>query len=734
MTPEQQAGFLAEFFGTPNQLTLDRIGRDPRLRVFHEYVRDLQSGLPSVLPYWQCGHVVDYYGVAGNEHDFRHLGLELNAFVGCSHSTFRMKRAVLDGEHPADAILLKYGIEYVYHFCSDPQKPAASPRIAEQLRRMAALSRQRQARQPLQRRPVHVVLRDYHMALQAGNRAGAEEAISAIQRDGLLDAVNLLFLRTVVISRFSTLRELEDSGLLLELVRIPRPLRVTDALVSLVYRAELGRFEANEDVSGAIVQFRKLRNTYPDIYRSWQGLHSAEAAKSFLLAALSAEPPDTELRDLIAPGIAQYRVEDRTWLETLISAFPSPAISPTVSGTGSEDRELLRVMRAPASLENVRLLCRFAAFSDALDLREAIRTQYSRLSEQERRDLRATKLGSQLLDELLQDDTIPRSWYEWLCRLKTAKVFWSEGTRIVQHYAPEWPSPTSDNAHTRDLLDLLLELQDRPELMTVLPQLIDAVQLDSGTSRPEVLEILQLCMGILASYTEGGINDLMVWKRLSETVLEMGVSSETHKRIHEEGLTLWQKFGSAATIDFATEFLDIALYYPCLDEPGRLRFFQAVAAQASVFRRLLDPCQCAFLTVLASDFGQSDWREAFAEKGHAFSDQGGTVFQGLRGKVVAIYSLSERMSRRAKTLLEELCGEVKVRLNADHVASAQLKQLAREADIFIVNTRFATHAATEYISAQRDAGKVTLYHDARGSQSLLTVLESHLQQTEVKIS
>ena len=55
-----------------------------------------------------------------------------------------------------------------------------------------------------------------------------------------------------------------------------------------------------------------------------------------------------------------------------------------------------------------------------------------------------------------------------------------------------------------------------------------------------------------------------------------------------------------------------------------------------------------------------------------------------------------------------------------------LKKLARDADIFIVSTASAKHAATSFISANRPSPAVTLFHNTRGSQSMLALLERHL--------
>jgi hypothetical protein len=50
---------------------------------------------------------------------------------------------------------------------------------------------------------------------------------------------------------------------------------------------------------------------------------------------------------------------------------------------------------------------------------------------------------------------------------------------------------------------------------------------------------------------------------------------------------------------------------------------------------------------------------------------------------VALYSLTESALRQVKRILEDRYPGVKVSLNSDFVGTARLKQLARQADLFV---------------------------------------------------
>ncbi len=732
--------FLAQFFAMPNRLSLEALEQNTRLRVFAEYARELRSKQAkwAVLPYWREGYAVDYYALSFNDRDFRQLGKDLEAFVGCSYSMFELRRADLSADDPIENAIRQLGVEFVYKFKSDPKDQNGSPQISQKLALMRELSLQRQVRRPRQRLPLHMVLRDYYMALEAENRLGAEKAIEQIRTDGLLDAVNVLFLKTLVICRFGSLLELEQSGIQVDLLTLRRPLAVTEALISLIYRADLSFFQERGDVNGAVDRLKgRLLPLYGDLYRSWHGMRSPEAAKSFMLLALASSPPDRTLRNAILQRKTDFLSDDTKWLEVVATEFPAiPETSSRAEIIVGVDATLLSALNAAVSVENVRALCRSAAFNDTLEVRQVIRDRYLQLSPEQQRELRATKASVALLDELLEAsayqevESVPQSWGEWLQTLKITRP-WAKAVEIARKGATEWKL-TDRNPDPSVLTQLLLDVQERLELRVALPHLIACARADVLWPRPEWRAFYEAMMDVLTSYTEGSVSDLTVWGELAEVLLRLGLSKPRYLGICADASDLWKAHASAATLDWATELLDTLLFYPCPDEPARVDLYVAVAVKAYGFSRLLEPSQRAFLQVLASDYGQTDWQSAFQSEKTLSGEQVGTsAFADLSGMIVAIYSLTERVSKRAKTILETLCPDVEVRINADHVGTPALRKLARDADIFVVNTASAKHAATEFISANRNPSATTLFHNSRGSQALLSLIEQYLVSQKI---
>ena len=726
--------FLNAFFAPPNRLQMEVVQQDTRLQVFSEYVDDLRAGTGAavVLPCWRQ-NAVEYYGIAFDEHGFRQLGNDLTAFVGPSYSTFANKRSELDSTDPIDASVSRFSAGYVYKFAADSCADGAR-RVTHKLALMRDLSLQRKTRQRRQRLPLHMLLRDYYMAIEALNRSNAEKAIEAMRMDGLLDAINLLFLRSFVICRFGSLDELRSSSRLADLLTIRRPLALTEELVSLIYRTELAGFENPLDTPAAIQHFKlNVLPTYSDLYRSWHPMRSADAAKSFMLLAAASTPPDLQLCNAILESKDNFGTSDAEWLQEVAATVPSKLPVESRSMPATIDAQLADALARPITVENIRVLCRYAAFADSLDLREAIRSRYSQLPPEAQKELRRSQGASVILDEFLSVSAedkavpIPQNWAEWLKTLEdTDTPYWPKAVEYARRGASEWMLPDG-NTDPQILSAALIRLQSRPELRLAFPHLIESARRDAFWPRVDWRICYEAMMDIIASYTEGNVDDLAVWSELVEVMLQLGLSQKRYGQICNDAMDLWNSHASAAILDWATEFLDTLLYFPCPDSAARLNFFLSVANRVNSFKRLLEPRQLSFLRVLAQDFSQPEWTAEFSAHLSATVEEGPSVFESLNGKLVAIYSLTERVTRRVKALLAALSPQADVRINSDLVGTPTLKKLSRDADIFIVNTASAKHAATMYISANRPSTAATLFHNARGSQSMLIALQQYLE-------
>ena len=69
----------------------------------------------------------------------------------------------------------------------------------------------------------------------------------------------------------------------------------------------------------------------------------------------------------------------------------------------------------------------------------------------------------------------------------------------------------------------------------------------------------------------------------------------------------------------------------------------------------------------------------------------------------------------------------KVEINSEKVGSVKLRDLARNADIFVIVTRSAKHAATNFIEMHRK-DKPTLRPTGKGTSSILYELAQYVEK------
>jgi hypothetical protein len=114
---------------------------------------------------------------------------------------------------------------------------------------------------------------------------------------------------------------------------------------------------------------------------------------------------------------------------------------------------------------------------------------------------------------------------------------------------------------------------------------------------------------------------------------------------------------------------------------------------------------------------------ASVEEGAATPDE---PFAHLAGRSVALYTLNESAARQVKSILEARVPTIRLALCHDTDGSTRLRQLARNADLFVMAVASATHAATNFITDNRPSHLPLLRPQGQGSASMLRVVRNYL--------
>ena len=93
-----------------------------------------------------------------------------------------------------------------------------------------------------------------------------------------------------------------------------------------------------------------------------------------------------------------------------------------------------------------------------------------------------------------------------------------------------------------------------------------------------------------------------------------------------------------------------------------------------------------------------------------------------------VYALTVRTAEQFRHVVEARAPGTKVSLLHDLDASKRLEQHARQADLFILVTAPAKHAATDCVRASRPAGKPLIVPLGKGAASMLAAVRGHFEQ------
>jgi hypothetical protein len=177
---------------------------------------------------------------------------------------------------------------------------------------------------------------------------------------------------------------------------------------------------------------------------------------------------------------------------------------------------------------------------------------------------------------------------------------------------------------------------------------------------------------------------------------------------------------SPATLGWAADVIEIVVDNQCPDPDRRVGFVSQVLTKAGESLGRGSAGTVALLHQLASEM---DLQQLVPLPSTDFAQE---ALRDVSGLVIGLYSLTESALKRAEAYLTSAWPGLKVVARADHVGSAELESLARNADFFVVAVRSGKHAATEFIKAKRGA-LPTRNATGKGSSSLIGEVENWLR-------
>jgi hypothetical protein len=734
--------FLAGFFGEGNDLSPAALADNaPELAAWlDERLAQLRQdpGSAHILPRRIAGKT-RWYGLAHSGRQLKELSQVLEAFTVPAYAKVD-RHAMLSGQDPVDAAVIQFTGG---HALMLEVLPGQQQQVRRALELFAMLDLSRPRRELVLSRPLGRLLREFEMAVLATAEDASEELLREIEQTGQLSAQNVLFLR---IRRLAGLRQFDailDLPELATVLAIRRPARVSASLLEAVYVTEIVGYEADGDAEGALQHFVDVvLQKYSALFKSRHGLQTPEAIKSFMLHTVSVRPDDAESRArlLASPDLSPA---DLQFLERLASlpktpAAPEATLADAVSAALAEDYDaaLQIAARQPASAERAELLIRCAFEIDSMNAIRAAADAFNNLDSAQQEALISSRLFATLwayISEALTGAAgtlaieAPTSWTEWFQQAAEGRAV-PNAVQIAERAVVEWSAEdfsTQDSRTVAGFLNSDMGPQAIRLVKDALPHFLQFIERSAEPARHR--ELLDDIAILLMSEEDLGISDVQVVVNLTGLLLEIGLPTERYRQLVEDFCAVWEQVDSPSYLDAAIDMLDVLLTHACPNAGVREIFFRKLLVSFQRWQRRIRPDQWALLADLASDLGASEAVEAVRPT----ADESGTTFapptrDALAGKTVAIYTLTDGAAARAAEFLTRNFDNVVVEVSNDHVASDRLRSLARAADIFVIATKSAKHAATTFIEAQRPPGRPILYPAGKGSASIIRALFSYI--------
>jgi hypothetical protein len=652
------------------------------------------------------------------------------------------RQATLNRADPIDAAVMDFtdGNALILDVAAGSEE-----QVRGALELFAALDRDRPHRELSLSRPLGRLLREFEMAVVASAEDQSNQLLREIEQTGQLSAQNLVFLR---MRRLAGLRRFDELLRLPELttvLAIRRPAKVSAGLLEAVYRTEFASFEAVSDAEGALRHFQDVvLGRYPALFKSRHGLQTAEAVKSFMLHSVALHPADSEVRERLL-ALPDVSPEDHEFLRALAGLVESSTrqdwtLDDAASAirAGNLDVALLIARDQPASTERAELLIRCAFEIDSIDAMDVAARAVNSLDPDQREALIDSKWYAAPWEHItltLSGEAkgppveVPGSWAEWFRRVAEDGPF-PNAIQIAERGVVEW-STEQFSAADGEMVTRLLNQDMSPQSVRLiedaLPHFLQFLdRADDPTRHRELLDDLAL---LLLAEEELGVADVQVVVNLTGTLVELGLSSLRYRQLVGDFRDLWERVDSPANLDAGLEMLDVLLMYPCSDPGARNLLLQILLGSFQRWHRRVRDDQWTLLAELSAELGWSDAVAAMRPTDEdTDSSVGAMKRNSLAGKTIAIYTLTEAAAVRARDFFSRNLDDVVVELSHDHVASDRLRSLARTADIFVVATRSAKHAATTFIESHRPPGLPVLYASGKGSASLIRALFAYTSQ------
>lgn len=659
-----------------------------------------------------------YYALASDAGEWRRLRPLLIAYAGPTLTSFQgWPEPLLPHVLASEALLNSVGLHVVARLVpGEDQKVQAFTRRS--LMRLVTMVTTAPSTTSIVPQSTDRLLAHFSDCLNGNDYAGAQQILEQCERELRVDSLNLLFLRVRLFAWFSNWQAIVTMPEFYALCHTRRPAAVTAALLEAVYQVwgrEKGDIPALAGLWTATLRPDFLALLHLPILPGC----SQGAVTLYALEALSVSTRNMTLeaavmahRDTIPELAAALEAAGRTGMQHDVH------ISEPADSLPAAQQALVHA----SSSNTLEMIARAMQLIDALDAGE-------------RKKLLASAPFRSLWQGLsLESHKVPpASWQEWFGRLHEPEF--TDALHVLAHAVTEWPAALlKDPGEVAGFEQALLSVPDTApaadRLADALPSLVSWTLEDPAFPRSSMLPVydtllIHLMIGVRRSGAVFESAAVMI-----RALLSLGLSQNRYRTLLDDCLMLNGDAMSKRTVYWMLDILEETLLNFCVDEEARRSFWYAACARLMQMKAFFSPGQKIVFDKLSTELGWAAVGEKEERVAQATADiQRQQLQASLDSSFVAIYTLTESAGRQAANILKEVAPSLRVEMSHDKVASVALRNMAHQADIFVMVTASAKHAATGFIQQERP-DKPILYVNGRGVSSIMRAIETHVLGSE----
>ena len=584
-------------------------------------------------------------------------------------------------------------------------------------------------------RPLATILRDFEAAVARGDVAEAVALREQAWSTGRLSLVNRSFLDARVKAAEGDLDGLLDHVHRLRLVDLHLPGPVEHAVVDALGRRLLPPM-TDRDRDALVRAFREqVAPRFGPVFRDHRVAASPAARWAWVAHYLAIDPVPAAALDEV---VSQAGEDEREWLLSVIGG----------AGEHLPGTEELRMLAQAG--ENAAV---FAAARVAADLPDDVRVDALTRSSAALGDpVRAAQAHAIVVTQEDEADNTggagharahkvqPRptpfadvdDWESWL-RALFAHPDADDARKVVDNGAARWTERVLAGEHDLHGWSEYVEaLAGEAAFRRALPLLVQAVLPEGPDAEQQAAERADVLLAFtyaIAEDDEPGTAGLEALGDLAGALVATGLGTDDYADIIDRCETVYRRL--SAPPRFARWVLDLTravLEGPAPSDEARdgaiRRLVALLLPDARRARPLVGGEVWTELAEMLEDVGGlEDTLPTVRAAAEAKSDD--DAFSVLDGRTLLLHTLVESAAERARAYLAS-AADVRVLTDSSHVGGSQLREKAAKADLVVVASRAAKHAAFETIRPA--AGDRLIYARGKGWSSLVTAVTEALSR------